>query len=106
VGRQEKNCAPDDGRRGDCRDHTAIDPEARLVVSPVVGQRTAGAVGEVVRDFRRRTGGRVMRRITSDESPAYPDALRAAYGRVVVPPRTGRPGRPRHPHTAIPPEVT
>ena len=72
----------------------------------MVGKRTAEAVSEVVRDVRRRTAGRVMRLITSDEYPAYPDALRAAYGRVVVPPRTGRPGRPRGPYTELPPEVT
>ena len=76
------------------------------MVSLVVGKRTAATAAEVVRDFRRRTGGRVMRLITSDEYPAYPDAIRAAYGRVVVPPRTGRPGRPRNPYTELPPEVT
>jgi len=106
VGRKEKNCGPDDARHGDCWDHTAIDPETRLVVSLVVGKRTAEAVHEVVRDFHRRTGGRVMRLMTSDEYPAYPDAIRAAYGTTVVPPRTGRPGRPRQPDTVVPPAVT
>jgi len=106
VGRKEKNCDPDDARRGDCWDHTAIDPETRLVVSLVVGKRTAEAVSDVVRDFHRRTGGRVMRLITSDEYTAYPDAIRAAYGVVVHPPRTGRPGRPRGPYTVVPPGVT
>ena len=60
----------------------------------------------VVQDFRRRTGGRVMRLIASDEYPAYPEAIRAAYGRRVVPPRTGRPGRPQEPYIELPPEVT
>ncbi len=72
----------------------------------MVGKRTAEAVSEVVRDFRRRTTGRVMRPITSDEYPAYPDAIRAAYGITVVPPRTGRPGRPRAPYTELPPDLT
>lgn len=72
----------------------------------MVGKRTAEAVSGVVRDFRRRTGGRVMRLITSDEYPAYTDAIRTAYGQVVVPPRTGRPGRPRNPYTVVPPGVT
>lgn len=106
VGRKEKNGPPDDAHRGDCWDHTAIDPETRLVVTLVVGKRTAAAVSAVVRDFHRRTGGRVMRLMTSDEYPAYPDAIRAAYGQVVVPPRTGRPGRPRKAYTVIPPAVT
>lgn len=84
----------------------ALDPESRLVVSLVVGKRTADATRELVRDFRRRTGGRVMRLMTSDEYPAYADAIRAAYGRVVVPARTGRPGRPRKPYTVVPRAVT
>lgn len=81
----------------------ALDPEARLVVSLVVGKRTADATHALVADFRRRTGGRVMRLITSDEYPAYPEAIRAAYGAVVTPPRTGRPGRPRRAYTELPP---
>lgn len=84
----------------------ALDPESRLVVSVVVAKRTTEATQAVVRDFHRRTGGRVMRLITSDEYPVYADALRATYGRVVTPPRTGRPGRPRRPYTEVPPEVT
>jgi hypothetical protein len=77
-----------------------------LVVSLVVGKRTADATHAPVADFRRRTGGRVMRLITSDEYPAYPDAIRAAYGTTVTPPRTGRPGRPRKPYTELPPDLT
>jgi hypothetical protein len=84
----------------------ALDPESRPVVSAVVAQRTTEATPAVVQDFHRRTGGRVMRLITSDEYPVYADAIRATDGRVVTPPRTGRPGRPRKPSTALPPEVT
>jgi hypothetical protein len=75
-------------------------------VSLVVGKRTAEAVRAVVRDAHRRTGGRVPRLITSDEYPAYVDAIRDAYGQRVVPPRTGRPGRPRGPATVVPPALT
>ncbi len=89
----------------------ALDPESRLVVSLVVvslvvGKRTDDATHALVRDFHRRTGGRVMRLMTSDEYPAYATAIRATYGRAVTPPRTGRPGRPRRPCTVMPPEVT
>ena len=83
----------------------ALDPESRLVVSLVVGKRTADATHALVRDFRRRTGGRVMRLMTSDAYPVYEEAIRDAYGQTVVPPRTGRPGRPRNPHTAVPPAL-
>lgn len=75
-------------------------------MSPVVGKRTEEATHTLVADFHRRTGGRVMRLMTSDEYPAYPAAIRAAYGRVVTPPRTGRPGRPRAADAVVPPEVT
>ena len=106
VAKKERNREPDETHAGDCWDHVALDPESRLVVSLVVGKRTAEAAAQVVQDFHRRTGGRVMRLITSDEYPAYPDAIRAAYGQVVTPPRTGRPGRPRQPYPALPATLT
>jgi hypothetical protein len=84
----------------------ALDPESRLVVSVVVDKRTTAATQAVVQDFHRRTGGRVMRLVTSDEYPVYAEAIRATYGRVVIPPRTGRPGRPRQAYTEVPPAVT
>jgi IS1 family transposase len=84
----------------------ALDPESRLVVSLVVGKRTTEATQALVRDFRRRTGSRVMRLMTSDEYPVYEQAIRDAYGTRVTPPRTGRRGRPRQPYTTVAPEVT
>jgi IS1 family transposase len=83
-----------------------LDPESRLVVSLVVGKRTEDATHELVGDFHRRTGGRVMRLMTSDEYPVYEAAIRATYGQQVAPPRTGRPGRPRKARTVVPPELT
>jgi hypothetical protein len=47
-----------------------------------------------------------MRLMTSDEYPVYAEAIRDAYGQRVIPPRTGRRGRPRQPYTVIPPGVT
>jgi IS1 family transposase len=106
VSKKEKNCAPDESQQGDCWDHVALDPESRLVVSLVVGKRTEDATHELVGDFHRRTGGRVMRLMTSDEYPVYATAIRETYGQKVTPPRTGRPGRPRKAYTVVPPEVT
>lgn len=105
VARKQKNCEPGDARRGDCWDHVALDPQTRLVVSLVVGKRTTEAARALVRDFRRRTGHRVMRLMTSDEYPAYEEVIREAYGARVVPPRTGRPGRPRKAHTGPDPRL-
>jgi len=106
VEQKQKNCVSDEDRRGDCWDHVALDPESRLVVSLVVGKRTEDATHELVRDFHRRTGSRVMRLMTSDEYPVYASAIRATYGQHVTPPRTGRRGRPRKAYIVIPPAVT
>ena len=103
VEKKEKNCVPEDEQRGDCWDHVALDPEHRLVVSLVIGKRVEDATHELVGDFHRRTGGRVMRLMTSDEYSVYESALRDTYGQQVIPPRTGR---PRNPYTVVPPEVT
>jgi IS1 family transposase len=84
----------------------AFDPHSRLVVSLVVGKRTSAATHELVADYHRRTGGRTPWLMTSDEYPAYAEAIRASYGRVVVPPPTGRPGRPRNPTVVMPAGLT
>jgi len=84
----------------------ALDPQSRLVVSLVVGKRTTEATRALVGDFRRRTGFRVMRLMTSDEYPVYAEVIRDAYGDRVTPPRTGRRGRPRKPYTTVSPGVT
>jgi IS1 family transposase len=76
----------------------ALDPEHRLVLSVVPGRRTAESVKAVVTDTQRRTGGRMMRLVTTDEYPAYEAALLDAYGVTVTPPRTGKPGRPKAPY--------
>jgi IS1 family transposase len=76
-----------------------------LVVGLVVGKRTEEATRALVRDFRRRTASRLMRLVTSDEYPAYAEAIREAYGVRVVPPRTGRPGRPRRAYTGPDPRL-
>jgi hypothetical protein len=76
----------------------AFDPEHRLVVSVVPGARTIENTEAVVGDFKRRTAGRMMNLITSDEYSAYEGAILRAYGRTITPPRTGRPGRPKAPY--------
>jgi IS1 family transposase len=70
-------------------------------VSVVPGKRDADKVHQLVRDFRRRTEGRLMNLMTSDEYPAYEEAIRDAYARTVTPPRTGKPGRPKGPRKVL-----
>ena len=97
VGKKEKHCdpgKPEDAHQGDNWDHVAFDPEHRLVVSVVPGKRTEDKVHHLVQDFKKRTGGRLMNLLTSDEYPAYKAAIFAAYAVVQEQPRRGRRGRP------------
>ena len=108
VGKKAKPCAPEDpaaAQQGDNWDHVALDPEHRLVVSGVPGKRTAEKGEKLGPDCKQRTAGRSMNLITSDEYPAYKSALLDAYGTAVVPPRTGKPGRPKAPYQVAPPEL-
>jgi IS1 family transposase len=108
VYKKEKHCRlghPDDDFRGDCWDHTALDPEHRLLVSLVIGRRTAEHTRLLVEDFKRRTGGRLMNLMSSDELPAYAEAIREVYGEQVQPQRTGRPGRPAAPFQRVPEDL-
>jgi IS1 family transposase len=105
VAKKEANCDrtdPVDDHKGDYWDHVALDPEHRLVISVIPGARTVENTEALVEDFRRRTGGRVMNLMTSDDYPAYEGAILHAYGETVTPPRTGRPGRPKAPYKAPP----
>ena len=108
VAKKEKHCDrddPADDACGDCWDHVAFDPEHRLVVSLLVGRRSPDLVELLVEDFHRRTGGRVMDLMTSDEYPAYAEAILSVYGEQVVPQRTGRPGRPRVAYRRVPEDL-
>jgi hypothetical protein len=96
VAKKEKHCDrddPDDDLYGACWDHVALDPEHRLVVSAVVGRHAAEHTDALVADFRRRTGGRLMNLMTSDENPAYVEAILNSYGEEYQPRRRGRRGR-------------
>jgi hypothetical protein len=96
VAKKEKHRDPDDpadDARGDCWDYLALDPEHRLVVSAVVGRHSAEHVDLLVEDFHRRTRGRLMNLRTSDENPAYAEAILATYGEEYQPRRKGKRGR-------------
>jgi IS1 family transposase len=79
--------------QGDCWDHVALDPEHRLVVSAVVGKRSTDHTHLLVQDFHRRTEGRLMNLMSSDENPAYAEAILQTYGEDYQPRRKGRRGR-------------
>jgi hypothetical protein len=109
VAKKEARCDPDDpadARKGDHWDHVALDPDHRLVISVVPGKRTAENTGALVRDVRRRTSGRLMALITTDEYAPYRGAILEAYGETITPPRTGKRGRPRKSYKVPPAGLT
>ena len=67
----------------------------------VPGARGVEEAEAGVSDFHRPTRGRVMRMMTTDGSPAYETAILHTYGEAVWPPRTGKPGAPKAPYTAV-----
>ena len=73
----------------------ALDPDHRLVVYVVPGKRTAENTETLVRGFHRRTSGRLMALIITDEYAPYRGAILEAYDVTITPPRTGQRGRPR-----------
>src|SRR5262249_43066337 len=78
VAKKEKNCDdddPEDDFRGDCWDHVAFDPEHRLVVAVVPGERTTESVEELVGDVKERLEGRAPDLITTDEYSADEGAI-------------------------------
>ena len=109
VGKKEAHCDrsdPADDHKGDYWDHVALDAESRLVLSVVPGARTIENTEALVQDAHRRTEGRLLNLITSDDYPAYETAILHAYGETVTPPRTGKPGRPKKSHQVAPEGLT
>ena len=108
VAKKERHCDrddPKDDRKGDHWDHVAIDPEHRLVLSVIPGRRTADHCQFLAEDFHRRTGGRIMNLLTSDEYPAYAAAILEVYGQVVQPQRQGHCGRFPKPYKVPPKDL-
>jgi hypothetical protein len=79
-----------------------VDVPSRFVVSLEVGKRTQEHLKQVVSDFAQRTGEKPPALSTSDDCSMYDQVLLEQYGQVVVPPRTGLPGRPRQPYLQWP----
>jgi IS1 family transposase len=107
-GEKQTHCDPDDpadANRGDWWDHVAYDPEHRLVLCVVPGARDVECVEEVVDETKQRTGGRVMRLMTSDAYSAYETAILAAYGQEVTTTPSGRESRRLVPEKVPPPDL-
>lgn len=79
-----------------------MDPESRLLLAVVPGERTAENCKRAVEEVYRRTGGNGAMLLTSDGYPAYATAIEEVYGQWVTPERTGKPGRPAGPQRQMP----
>ena len=105
VYKKEAHCDPEepaDRHCGDDWDHTAVDPESRLLLSLVPGKRTAENCQKLVDEVQRRTGGRTDILYTSDEHAPYKAALEKAYTVEVPQARRPGPGRPPKPQRLLP----
>jgi hypothetical protein len=103
VYQKEKSRDPTDPRdrlRGDHWDHTAVDPESRLLLALVPGKREGDACKGLVQQVHDRTAGRTDLLSTSDEHAPYETAIREVYG--AERPRRPGPGRPPKPVKVLP----
>ena len=82
-GKKDKHCDPEqaaDRTLGSWWDHVIIDAESRLIVSLVVGRRTADTALETWLDYYARSDGDLPLLITTDEYPVYFSTLVSVYG--------------------------
>ena len=82
-GKKDKHCdpaKPEDRESGSWWDHVLIDPDSKLIVTCVVGRRTAETAYAAVADCYRRTDGEIELLITSDAYPAYLSVIVGIYG--------------------------
>ena len=79
-----------------------MDPESRLLLVVVPGERSAQNCKEAVQEVHRRTGGKGAMLLTSDAYPAYATAIEEVYGEWVQPERKPGPGRPPNPRRELP----
>ena len=71
---KRKNCDPEDPHDEGCGvvwDHIAYDPENRRIICVIPGERTTVNIYKIVQEFKKRTGGRTMRLITTDKYAPY-----------------------------------
>ena len=105
VYKKQAHCDPEepaDLHCGDDWDHTAVDPESRLLLSLVPGKRTAENCQKLVDEVQRHTGGRTDILYTSDEHAPYKAAIEKAYTVEVPQAKRPGPGRPPKPKQLLP----
>ena len=94
-----------DRLRGDDWDHTAVDPESRLLLALVPGKRDGPTCQKLIEQVHNRTAGRTDLLITSDEHAPYETSIHAVYGVEQPQPRRPGPGRPPKPKKVVPADL-
>lgn len=103
IAKKEDHVVPADPPEwGDAWDHTAVDPEHRLLLGVVPGKRTLENCQKIVGEVQQRTGGRTDLLLTSDAHAPYATAIEEAYHELVAVPKRPGPGRPPHPKRVMP----
>lgn len=93
VYKKQKHCSNDEEFVGNNWDYVAYDPEHKLVLDVVPGKRTGANADKIVAQMKKRTGGKKLALIASDEYKPYSTAILNHYGDEVQPERNGNTGR-------------
>ena len=109
VGKKQEHCDPDDP--ADAQQGRLVGPRRLRPRAPAGRVRRARGADaesaeEVVAESKRRTGGRAMNLMTSDEYPAYKEAILQAYGAEATTTPTGRASRRMAPEKVPPPGLS
>jgi hypothetical protein len=106
VAKKEGHREPGDAPQwGDAGDHTAVDPEHRLLLAVVPGKRTLENCQRIVDAVKQQTAGRTGVLLTSDEHGPYATASEEAYHPLVPVAKRPGPGRPPKPKRVLPAEL-
>ena len=82
---------------------TAFDPNSRLILCFLVGDRTLNDCRKFFKDLVSRFKNKPL--FVSDELPHYKDAIMEEYHEIKKAQRTGRKGRPKKETKVIDPEI-
>ena len=93
VGKKQKHCKEGEDEYGNNWDYVAYDPVNKLVISVVPGKRNTENTNKVVGELKKRTGGKLLDLIVTDEYKPYKEAILYHYGDEIPQERNGKTGR-------------
>lgn len=109
VFKKHKHCREEElawERAGDCWDHVAFDPEHRLVLGVVFGQREQRNIQKLMKQVKRQLQGRVPRLITTDGYAGYAEVFERVFGVMLKPKHKRGEPNPGGPRRRVPAELT